>query len=213
MKTQNVEKVLLALSLVVACKGSQQPRRATDSAASKPGAASASASASVSPQPQRSSHGCDDPTIRQERVGRIRIGDPVDSLSKCNIVRDTVVPDNEGGKTRKVFIALAADTIAAEIVDGRVWRIEVFSPGIRTVDSLGVGTRLPRLLQLSNPRGASGEGRMFVLSPDHCGQSFGISHFGPMPKGGWTRAALAQLPDTIRVIHVLVVACHPELYQ
>lgn len=111
-----------------------------------------------------------------------------------------------------VFIALGADTIAAQIVDGRVWRIEVLSPGARTVDSLGVGTPLRRLLEMSSPRGAAGEGRMFILSPDHCGQSFEISRVGPMPKAGWTLAALAKLPDTTHVIRVLVVRCHPELY-
>jgi hypothetical protein len=155
---------------------------------------------------------CGDRTIRGERVGIIAIGDPVDSLRKCKVVRDTVVPGGEGTMARKVFIALGPDTIAAEIVEGRVWRIEVSSPGIRTVDSLGVGTPLRRLLEMSSPRGALGEGRMFVLSPDHCGQSFEISYFGAMPRGGWTRAALAKLPDATHVIRVLVVRCHPELY-
>jgi hypothetical protein len=136
----------------------------------------------------------------------------VDSLRKCNVVRDTVVQEDEGGKARKVFIALAADTIAAGIRDGRVWRIEVSSPGARTVDSLGVGTPLSRLLQMSNPRGASGEGRMYVLSPDHCGQSFQISHFGLMPSGGWTRTTMAKLPDSTHVIRVLVRRCYPGLY-
>ena len=159
-----------------------------------------------------SANDCGKPIITGSRVGSIAIGDPVDSLKKCRVVRDTVVPDGEGTTVRKVFIALAKDTIAASIVDGLVWRIEVFSPGIRTPDSLGVGTPLRRLMEMSDPRGASGEGRMFVLSPDHCGQSFEISHFGPMPRGGWNRLTMMSLPDTTRVIRVLVLRCHPELY-
>ena len=148
--------------------------------------------------------------ISQARVGAIAIGDPVESLKKCQVVRDTVVPADEGSTARKVFIALGADTVAAEIVDGRVWRIEALSPGILTADSIGVGTPLSRLLRMSNPRGITGEGRMFVVSPDHCGESFQISHFAPDPRGGWTRAALAKLPEGTHVTRVLVIGCHPE---
>jgi hypothetical protein len=200
------ELLICALIASVACKESEHPPQGTEFTSST----SASASPAVSAQSK--SGDCGDRTIRGERVGKIAIGDPVESLTKCHVVRDTVVQAGEGTTARKVFIALAADTVAAEIVDGRVWRIEVSSPAVRTVDSLGVGTPLRRLLQMSNPRGASGEGRMFVLSPDHCGQSFEISYFGPMPSGGWTRAALAKLPETTHVIGVLVVRCHPELY-
>ncbi len=198
----------LAVALIasVACKGSEHPQQGRDSLSSS--------SADVSPatSAQSKSDDCGDRTIRRERVGKIAIGDPVDSLTKCNVVRDTVVLEDEGGKARKVFVALAADTIAAQIVEGQVWRIEVSSPGIRTADSLGVGTPLHRLLEMSSPRGASGEGRMFVLSPDHCGQSFEISYFGPMPRGGWTPATLAKLPDGTHVIRVRVARCHPKLY-
>jgi len=206
MSSQHIRKLAVALIASVACKGSEHPQQGTDS--------TSSSSAAVSPATaaQSKSDDCLDRTIRIERVGKIAIGDKVDSLTKCNVVRDTVVLEDEGGKARKVFVALAADTIAAQIVDGQVWRIEVSSPGIRTADSLGVGTPLRRLLEMSSPSGASGEGRMFVLSPDHCGQSFEISFFGPMPRSGWSPAALAKLPDGTHVIRVLVVRCHPELY-
>jgi hypothetical protein len=140
-------------------------------------------------------------------VGRVRVGDPIDSLRKCEIARDTVVPADEGTKARKIFVAFARDTIAAEIVLGRVWRIEVLSPGLRTTDSLGVGTPLGRLLRLKNPRGLTGEGRLFVVSPDHCGLSFQLSTAGPEHRGDWDRAALAALPESTVVRRVLVVGC------
>lgn len=215
MNSRHLRKLAIALIASVACKGSEHPQ--PDSTSSSPAAVSPAISA------QPNSDDCGDRTIHQERVGKIAIGDPVDSLRKCSIVRDTVVQEDEGGKARMVSIAFATDTIRAQIVDGRVWRIEVSSPGIRTVDSLGVGTPLNRLLQMSNPRGASGEGRMYVLSPDHCGQSFQITYqqltevqrrdFGLRSSGGWTRVTMARLPDTTHVIRVLVTRCHPELYR
>ena len=158
------------------------------------------------------SSACGDRVIREGRVGKLAIGDPVDSVRRCAVVRDTMVSYGEGSLTRTLFVAFAADTVGAEIVDGKVWRLTVSSPGLRTVDSLGVGTSLRQLLDMSSPRGASGEGRMFVLSPDHCGQSFEINYFGPMPRGGWIPAALARLPDTTHVIRVLVNSCHRSLY-
>lgn len=197
---------LVAAVLSIACTASERSPAADSDTASHVAADKSTTPTEIQ---QRE---CRDQMIRAERVGEIAIGDPLDSLKKCRVVRDTVVPGGEGTTARKIFIALANDTIAAEIVDSRVWRIEVTSPGVRTPDSLGVGTPLRRLLEMSSPRGASGEGRMFVLSPDHCGQSFEISHFGPMPRGGWTRAALANLPETTHVISVLVTSCHPALY-
>jgi hypothetical protein len=197
---------IVAALLSISCTASERPSAAESATASEEAAHRSTVSDAGIPR------SCSDHTIRGESVGAITVGEPVDSLNRCPIVRDTIVPGGEGTTARKVFIALANDTIAAEIVDGSVWRIEVSSPGVRTADSLGVGTPLARLLALSNPRGVSGEGQMFVLSPDHCGQSFEISHFGPMPAGGWTRTALSKLPDTTHVISVLVVRCHPELF-
>ena len=217
MRSRRIRKLAIAMIASFACKGSERPPQGTDSIGPSPAAVSpadsiASSPAAVSPavSMQPNSDHCADRTIRQERVGIIAIGDPVDSLRKCSIVRDTVVSEDEGGKARMVSIALAADTIRAQIVDGRVWRIEVSSPGVRTPESLGVGTPLGRLLEMSNPRGVSGEGRMFVRSPDHCGQSFEIP-FPSIPRGDWTRH-LAELPDTTHVIRVLVQRCHPALY-
>lgn len=195
---------MVAAVLSIACTVSERPPAADSATASQP-TADTSPTTAVSEQ-----RDCGEQTIRGERVGEIAIGDPVDSLGKCHVVRDTVVPDGEGTTVRKVFVALARDTIAATIVDGRVWRIEVSSPGLRTPDSLGVGTPLGRLLEMSNPRGSSGEGRMFVRSPDHCGQSFEIP-YPSIPRGDWTRH-LAELPETTRVIRVLVQRCHPALY-
>ena len=203
---------IVAIFVLLGCQRVDRAPAVKDSVPATSDSGATSKDVVVPSGPAAESDGCGDRTIREASVGKIAIGDPVSAVRRCHVVRDTVVAAGEGSRIRTLFVALAADTVAAEIVDGRVWRIAVSSPGIRTVDSLGVGTSLRRLLQVSEPRGASGEGRMFVLSPNHCGQSFEISHFGPMPRGGWTRAALAKLPETTHVIGVLVNSCHPELY-
>ena len=132
----------------------------------------------------------------------------MDSLRKCNVVRDTVVPADEGMTARKVFVAFAADTVRAEIVNDRVWRIEVVSPGLRTTDSISVGTPLRRLLALGNPRGITGEGRLFLVTSDHCGLSFQLSPAGSLAhRGAWDRAALSKLPDSTAVSRILVIGC------
>jgi hypothetical protein len=110
---------------------------------------------------------------------------------------------------RKLAVALARDTVEAEIVNGRVWRIAVYSPRLRTADSLGVGTTLARLLQLRNPHGMTGEGKFFVASPEHCGMSFRLANAGPgAQRGDLDSAGLARLPKSAVVSEVLVFGCH-----
>jgi hypothetical protein len=109
---------------------------------------------------------------------------------------------------RKLLVALSRDTVEAEVVSGRVWRIAVASPRLRTADSLGVGTTKARLLQLTKPRLMTGEGRLFVASPEHCGMSFKLANVGRGAlRGNMDRVGLARLPDTAAVSEVLIFGC------
>lgn len=157
---------------------------------------------------QRSS--CGDEVVTDEGIGQLRIGTTVDSVrQKCNVVRDTTVMGAEGMPARKLTVALSRDTVEAEIVNGQVWRIAVFSPRLRTAESLGVGTSIGRLLQLKNPHGMMGEGELFVASPEHCGMSFQLANAGPgARRGDLDRAGLASLPVTTVVSEVLIFGCH-----
>ncbi|HUQ99895.1 MAG TPA: hypothetical protein VM166_10600, partial [Gemmatimonadaceae bacterium] len=90
----------------------------------------------------------------------------------------------------------------------RVWRIRVTSPRFRSRDSLAVGTPLARLLALEDPRGLTGEGRLVLLSPDHCGLSFGLSQsFSGAPPQQIRRADFARLPRTTTVKDILIIGC------
>jgi len=153
---------------------------------------------------------CGDEVITEEGIGDLRIGATIESIrQKCSVVRDTTVMGPEGMPARKLAVMFSRDTVEAEIVDGRVWRLAVLSPRLRTADSLGVGTSIGRLLQLKNPHGMTGEGQFFVASPTHCGMSFrlAIAEAGPAP-GDLDRAGLASLPRSTSVNEVLVFGCH-----
>jgi hypothetical protein len=128
--------------------------------------------------------------------------------ARCVVVRDTSRLASEGQLARMIAVAFPRDTVEAEIVDGRVWRIEVLSPRFQTADSLGVGTPLRRLLALREPRGITGEGQLFVVSPEHCGLSFRLSDNGSSARTqNWDRAGLARLSSATVVNKILVVGC------
>ena len=175
---------------------------------------------SVSPQPSPAAPSTSDPrpsacgeaVITDEGIGELRIGATVESVrQRCNVVRDTTAPGAEGMPARKLRVALSRDTVEAEIVDGRVWRIAVHTPRLRTADSLGVGTTLARLLQLRNPRGMTGEGRFYIASPDHCGMSFRLANAGPgAQRGDLDSAGLARLRRSAGVSEVLIFGCRSE---
>lgn len=152
---------------------------------------------------------CGAPVIDGDGVGAIRIGMDADSVkAHCSVARDTVEMRTEGEQERLLVVALGGDTANAEIDSGRVWRIEIRTPKLRTADSLGVGTPLSRLLALKGGvQGLAGEGHMFLLAEARCGLSFELS--APAAPGDWQRARLRSLPATTTVTRVLVIGC-PE---
>jgi hypothetical protein len=199
---------LILLLAVIGCevKKEQQP-------SSLPPAETTAVSPQPSPEAPSTSaprpSGCGDAVITDEGIGELRIGTTVESVrEKCIVVSDKTGPGAEGMPSRKLAVALSRDTVEAEIVDGRVWRIAVRSPRLRTADSLGVATTLARLLQLRNPRGMTGEGKFFVASPAHCGMSFRLANAGAgAQRGDLDKAGLARLPKSAVVSEVLVFGC------
>jgi hypothetical protein len=129
--------------------------------------------------------------------------------AKCAILRDTTGLFEEGMPSRKLAVAFPPDTVEAEIVDSRVWRLAVRTPRMRTADSLGVGTPISRLLRLRKPHGMTGEGAFYLASPDHCGMSFRLVNAGPgANRGDLDSAGLARLPASTVVAEVLIFGCH-----
>jgi hypothetical protein len=195
---------LIALLFTVsACKTKQE----------QPGADSqhdlAGAPAVGTPSTHADGPSCGGEILTDEGVGKIRIGESVESLRRdCTVVRDTTELGAEGMPTRMVSVLFPRDTVEAEIVDDKVWRVAIDSPRFSTADSLHVGTPLARLLRLRTPQGMTGEGALFVMSPDHCGLSFRISDNGTPALRDPSQAALSRLPAATHVSTILIVGCH-----
>jgi hypothetical protein len=151
---------------------------------------------------------CGRPVMDGDGVGDIRIGMPVDSVkARCTVLRDTVERRAEGQLEHVLVAPFEGDSALIELSDGRVWRIEVTSPGIRTSNWLGVGTPLSTLLSLGGGvQGLTGEGSLFLISQALCGLSFELSEPGS-PAGTWNVARLRTLPRSTVVKRVLVIGC------
>jgi hypothetical protein len=163
----------------------------------------------VAPPGDASNTGCGGTTLSGRGVGALRIGMSVEAVRRvCRVLSDTTRLASEGQRARFIGVGFGTETLEAEIVNDRVWRIDARSPRFKTGDGLGVGTPLSRLLSLKSPRGLTGEGQLFVASPDHCGLSFRLSDNGSNARSqNWDRAALSRLPSGTVVDRVLAVGC------
>jgi hypothetical protein len=201
---------LILLLAVIGCEAKKEP--APPPSASEATAAGDQALPPASSTPRPTPSKCGEEVITDEGIGRVRIGATVGSVRQnCNVVRDTTAPGAEGMPARTLTVQLSRAPVEAEIVDGRVWRIALHSPDIRTADSLGVDTPLERLLRLRNPRGMTGEGRFYVASPEHCGMSFRLANAGGgSQRGDLDSAGLARLSRMAVVSEVLIFGCRSQ---
>lgn len=150
--------------------------------------------------------GCAPAPLADSAAGPVRLGMSVEELrTRCAGTRDSTGLADEGMSARTVLVPVGADTVAARIVEGRAWRLAITSRGLRTRDSLGVGTPLARLLALPGARGITGEGRTFIVADAPCGLSFELS--AGVRDGNADSAALRRLPASTVVKRVLVTGC------
>lgn len=206
-----VRNYAAGLTLLIGAIGCGQKSEPPPSATATSGASATQSATSATPAVETRVLGCGEAIVRGEGIGKLRIGASVDSVRRvCVVIRDTTVRGAEGMPARKMAIAVGADTIEAEIVDNKIWRLAVLSPHLRTPDSLGVGTPLSRFLRMKKPRAFMGEGEVFLMLPSHCGLSFRLADMGPgRPRREYDSAALAKLPKKAHVSEVLVFGCQP----
>lgn len=200
---------LILLVALIGCEVRKEPAPASSPISSTtPSSPGATPSASPGATTAGGQSSCGAEVLGEEGIGELRIGATVESVRlKCNVIRDTTTPGAEGMPARKLAVALSRDTVQAEIVDGKVWRIAVHSPRLTTADALGVGTSIGRLRQLKEPHGMTGEGQFFVASAQHCGMSFRLSNAGPRARGDMDRAGLFRLSEAAVVSQVLIFGC------
>jgi hypothetical protein len=202
---------LLSAAVVAVVVFGLWARKHYDSTSTQPTASSTS-TASNNALPSRAGPlvtTCGDSLLREGGIGKLRIGVSVDFVkSQCRVVKDTVQPGAEGLTERRITVAFLRDSVEAEIVDGKVWRIDVSSPAFRTSDSLGVGSSIPEVLRNDQPDGGYGEEGFYVISRNHCGFSYLMD--GRIPPGNrhWDNKTLADLPASVKVEKVLIVRCH-----
>lgn len=150
--------------------------------------------------------GCVPAPLADSAAGPIRLGMRAEEiLARCPGARDSSGTE-EGTPTRTLVVPVGgADTVEASVVRGRAWRLAVATRGMRTRDSLGVGTTLARLLALPNPRGLTGEGRTFVVADRPCGLSFELSRF--VARADPDTSVLRREAGRATVKRVLVTGC------
>jgi hypothetical protein len=206
----------LALCIALsACSGdgsreapAEQEVREAVGATQRDTARAASASESASAITPRAEDACGRPVVDGSGIGAIRLGMPAETVkTRCLVVRDTVELRSEGQQERILVVAFGTDTAHVEVNDGRVWRIEITNPGLRTADWIGVGTPLSALLALKGGmQGLTGEGSLFLITEAKCGLSFELSE-PRSPSGTWPEERLRKLPASTVVKRILVVGC------
>jgi hypothetical protein len=133
--------------------------------------------------------------------GALRVGAAVDEVrAACEVVADTTLEQgNEGLPERRIAVLVGSDTVEATVVRDSIFRLELTTARVRTVDSLGVGTTAA-VLRANGATLAVGDRGVFALVPSHCGLSFQLS-VNPA-SGEWS-----QIADSASVGRVLVFGC------
>jgi len=196
---------ILALTGAATCTDADRSGADTDQLPRSEPAPSAEA---TDPSPDRSCLDASGPQLTGESAGRVRIGMTKANLQEqCTVIADTALAQ-EGQVQPALLVEVGRDTVLAEVADAQVWRIRVRSAGLRTEDSVGVGTPARQLLAARGASVAWGEGNHVLLTPAHCGLSFLLAG---LPRRGrpWTAPEIAAMPDSVRVGQVLVIgSCH-----
>src|SRR5258708_24564607 len=144
--------------------------------------------------------------VSEDGIGILRIGTPLDAVrASC-----AIISEHSGAHDPPLVagVDLGLDTATAEFVGGILRRITLHHQAYRTADSLGVGTRITRLLNLRSVTGLTERNRLFAVSPAYCGLRFMLVDPAPRsssaPNG---RGALRRLAGETQVRELEIVGC------
>jgi hypothetical protein len=144
--------------------------------------------------------------VTEDGIGVLRIGSSLDViLANC-----TVVSEKAGAPDAPVLVDvdLGRDTAAVEFTNGVLRRITLHHQVYRTVDSLGVGTHISRLMSMRNSTGITDRGRLYAVAPAYCGLRFMLAEPAPNPPSAQSgRAALRRLSGETRTRELEIVGC------
>lgn len=213
--TMTMRTVAVTLALTtLACGGDRSAAAGVPSAESAPRVAGAAATPTTATTPDGSCGvGNGVGALASGRVGALRVGeDTAQVRAGCTVARDTVRLDAEALPERVLTVRTPHGDVEAIVDSGRVWRLEVESPALRTRDGLGVGSSLADLLRAQGARGVEGEAGLFVTLAGACGLSFRLAYDVPddAHQDTWTATALARLPAATHVDRVLAFDCSTD---
>jgi hypothetical protein len=144
--------------------------------------------------------------VRDDGIGVLRIGMSLDAVrANC-----TVLSERAGANDGPVVAAidLGRDTAAVEFVSGVLQRITLHHQAYRTADSVGVGTRISRILAMRSVVGVTERGKLYAISPAYCGLRFMLMSPAPTPPAVQSgRAALRRLEGETRVRELEIAPC------
>src|SRR6266850_1372419 len=150
------------------------------------------------------------PVVTDSGIGAVRLGARINEIGlQCSIIKDTLVANWDYVEPeRVVVVVLEADTVQA-VVDsaGRVERVYIDNPRLKTADSLGVGTRLVTLAKRGST-GSQSEATFGVYVPAHCGLRFVITGIPAMNQAeelGHT--AMRRFASRAKVRRIEITGC------
>jgi hypothetical protein len=150
---------------------------------------------------------CDQYQLTDNGVAAMQIGDLRESMrARCVVVSDSTAQEAEGGVKGKVMVGVNGSPVEVEIADDRVYRLSVTDTLFRTMDGLGPGMPVTRLLDLPGAIVLEGAHDLSIVVNAHCGLYFRISKPTTPPENGvrWTdvvRAMPAETPIERVVVH------------
>lgn len=147
-------------------------------------------------------------SILVEQVAGIEIGMRFEELAKFGqLVRDTTTRTPDGADfERAVTIAIGNDTVVAFMGSGTVGVIEISTGGLRTIEGLGVGSRVGALLGEDGVGADALHGNAWIEIGSLCGVYFLAAIRGSETGEALDSISLRRLTD-VSVSRVLVTRC------
>ena len=149
-------------------------------------------------------------TVTGDGVGAVRVGESLAQVKKVCRIRPVRLKKGERPPPDDLLdFKIGPTPVQAQIEGGRVWRIVVDGPLLKTGDRLGVGSPVSALLAAGPARASQREGVIYASLPNRCGLIFQLSY---RPRRGedrdaWTPDTLALLPAEAVIERVLISGC------
>ena len=150
--------------------------------------------------------------VTDSGVGALRLRMTPDEVrSVMRVVADTMLPNWDCVEPeRTLLVRLGTDTVRAAVsAQGRVDRIDIYSPRFRTADGIHVGATVQSVLR-PGAKGGVSEATVGFQLPSHCGLRFVVAHAPDLERAAdLDYRQLRAFPQAARVSRIEIVGCGP----